>query len=62
MAKPLIEVLMLRDNLSRKEAQELINEAKDTLHSLIDIGNLDEAYEICGDTFGLEPDYLMDLV
>lgn len=50
------EVLMRRDGLSGEEADELIAEAREELAK----GRAPE--EICEDWFGLEPDYIWDLV
>lgn len=50
------EVLMRRDGLSGKEADELIAEAREELAEGRD------PEEICADWFGLEPDYIWDLV
>jgi hypothetical protein len=27
----------------------------------LEMGDMDSAYEVCGEMFGLEPDYLIDL-
>jgi anthranilate phosphoribosyltransferase len=53
--KPLLETLMERDDLTQKEAQELINEMNERMHEGEDPEEL--LYEI-----GLEPDYVFDLI
>jgi hypothetical protein len=50
------EVLMRRDGLSGEEADQLIAEAREELAEGRD------PEEICADWFGLEPDYIWDLV
>lgn len=55
------EVLMERDGITEEEADELIEEARMVLEEYIENGNIDNAYEICAEMFGLEPDYLLDL-
>lgn len=50
------EVLMRRDGLSGEEADALIAEAREELAEGRD------PEEICADWFGLEPDYIWDLV
>lgn len=56
------EVLMRRDKISSDEAEELIDAATEELSFLLDEGNLEEAVEICYEWFGLEPDYLIELI
>lgn len=58
------EVLMQRDGLEEYEADEMIEEAREDLKNLIYIqnGTLEEAEELIMDLFGLEPDYLDDIL
>lgn len=56
------EVLMRRDNMSEENAENLIKEAKEELQYYIDNDYLEDAYNICEEYFGLEPDYLMELI
>ena len=56
------QILMNRDGLTESEALDLINEAKEELGQLLEEGRMDEAYDICADYFGLEPDYLDELI
>ena len=60
--KSIKEILMQRDNLSEKEAQELVEQARDQMHMYLQQGDMDSAYHICEEYFGLEPDYLMQLM
>lgn len=56
------QVLMRRDGLTSDEADEQIREAKEYLQELIEAGDYLEAHDICEEMFGLEPDYIMDLL
>lgn len=56
MAETLKQVLMMRDDLSSEEADDLINEAKAEIADGADIEEVLEEY------FGLELDYIMDLL
>lgn len=57
MEESLLEVLMRRDGLSREEAAEGIAEARDAV--LLDG---EDPEEVLADWFGLEPDYVFDLL
>jgi hypothetical protein len=52
---------MERDKITSEEADELIAEARKEFFALID-ANDPEAHDICETFFGLEPDYLVDLL
>jgi len=56
------QILMKRDGLSAEEADELIDEAKEDVDYLLSNGDMDGAYNVCQDHFGLEPDYLDELM
>jgi len=56
------KVLMERDGLSPTEADEQIAEAKEALLQYLDDGDFFSAENICEEYFGLEPDYLFDLM
>lgn len=58
--KTIKEVLMRRDDMSESQALDLIEEAKEDLHERLEDGDL--PLEICREWFGLEEDYLMDLI
>lgn len=60
--KSLVSVLMDRDGLTKEEAKEQIAEARELLVQYIEAGDFMAAEEICMDEFGLEPDYLMELM
>ncbi len=54
------KVLMERDGLSDQEADVKIAECRDELYARLKEGEL--PHDICEEFFGLEPDYLEDLV
>jgi hypothetical protein len=54
--KPLKEVLMERDGLTDMEAEGLIAEAR------VMVANGDDPEAVLLEEFGLEPDYVMDLL
>ncbi len=56
----IVKVLMERDGLSKSEAVELFKEAQAELNNRLATG--EDCYDICQEYFGLEPDYLMDLI
>ena len=58
--KTLKEVLMHRDGLSSEEADQQIAEARENLYQRLEEGEM--PFDICEDEFGLEPDYLEDLI
>lgn len=61
MANPSIKhVLMDRDNMSEEDADNLINQAASDLDYRISIGQM--PFAICQEWFGLEPDYIDDLL
>ena len=60
MTQPLKEVLMSRDGLSSQEAEEMITSAREDLLSRIEDGEM--PFNFMEDEFGLEEDYLMDLL
>lgn len=57
------EILMRRDGNSESEAEERIEEAEEALQELLDDGgDLFDAEDIIRDCFGLEPDYLWEIM
>ena len=51
---------MRRDKMTAEEAEDLIREAKQDLLDRLDAGEYPD--EICAEWFGLEPDYIMELI
>ena len=56
------QVLMERDNMSSADAEELISEARAQMQEYAANDEMEQAYDICSDYFGLEPDYIMELL
>ena len=56
------EVLMRRDGLSAEQADARVNEAKELLQDFLRDGDLESAEMVCEIEFGLEPDYIMELI
>ena len=54
------ETIMRRDNLSAEEADDLIEEAKADLNERLAAGEMPD--DICEEWFGLEPDYIFDMI
>jgi len=55
-------ILMRRDGVSEMEADNMIEAAREELMELIEEGDLSAAEDVCMDHFGLEPDYLDELM
>lgn len=54
---------MERDNISQEEAEDIFNEAKaEAEHYLENDGSLEDIEYVIKDYFGLEPDYIFELV
>ena len=56
------QILMDRDEMSAEEADDLIEEARNDMHERIESGDFSAAEDICSDYFGLEPDYIEELI
>jgi hypothetical protein len=54
------EVLMKRDGMEDYEADDLIEEAREDLIERLEAGEM--PMEICSEWFGLEPDYIDELL
>jgi len=62
MCESIKEVLMRRDGISALEAQDLINQAMEALQEYIASNDLEAAENVCEEYFGLEPDFLTELM
>jgi len=60
MSYSIKKVLMDRDGMTGNEADDLIREAKEDLLSRLEDGEMPE--DICEEWFGLEKDYMLDLI
>ena len=58
----ILKHLMRHDKMSEEEALELIEDAKDDLNARLNGDSPEDPFEICSDWFGLEPDYLHELI
>jgi len=58
--KTIKEILMRRDNMSADEADELIAQAVEDLYERLENGEMPD--DICMEWFGLEPDYIFELI
>ena len=57
------QVLISRDGMSPSDADDLISDAQDDLYALLQQGGtVEDAYLLIENFFGLEPDYLDDLI
>ena len=55
-------ILMKRDAMSEDEADELIFDAFCALNDYLAEDDQESAYNVCEEFFGLEPDYLDELM
>lgn len=55
-------ILINRDNMTPAEADELITKARDQLQEYLVNDQQDLAYDVCEEFFGLEPDYIDELL
>ena len=62
MRKDIKTVLMERDHMTHEEAEDLIAEAMEDFAERLLHGDISSASDICLDYFGLEPDYLEDMI
>jgi len=53
---------MRRDGLTSTQADAEIKQAKEAIQEYLEFGDTESAHKICMEFFGLEPDYLMDLI
>ena len=53
-------VLMKRDDMSEEDAINLIQDARKDMNDRLARGEM--PHDICEEWFGLEPDYLMELI
>lgn len=60
MEKSILEILVDRDGMTEEDAEELIELAREDLHERIDQG--EQPDDICEEWFGLEPDYIEELI
>lgn len=59
MPLSIVSVLMTRDKMSQEEAEERLTEVH---KAWVDGGYSDDPEELCYSEFGLEPDYMEDIM
>lgn len=57
-----IQILQTRDGMRQEEAIEYFESTMNDVYSAIETGDWEEAEEIFEDSFGLEIDYLIELI
>ena len=63
MKENIISILMRRDDMTREEAINIIEETRDEIACAIEHGaSLDEIEDILADYLMLEPDYLIEFL
>ena len=61
--QPIVETLMKRDGITRSEATAIKRDASEELIEILESGGgYEDACEICEEYFGLEPDYLDEIL
>ena len=58
----IIEVLMNRDGMTEEEATDLYRSVKPDIMDAIANGDSDLVDDLMAEEFGLEPDYILDLL
>lgn len=53
---------MSRDEISEQAAIEIISEAREALQEYLANDDIEAAFNICQEYFGLEPDYIDELI
>jgi hypothetical protein len=56
------DVLMETQGLSEAEAEEQMLEAKEAIEEYLEEGDMCAAMDVCAEFWGLEPDYVDDLM
>ena len=56
MEETIVEILVRRDGMTRAEAKDMLEEARDR------VAKGEDPEEILHDDFGLEPDYIWELI
>lgn len=56
------QTLMRRDKISSNEADILVEEAQEAFNEYLAESDFESAYNVCAEYFGLEPDFIDDLM
>ena len=62
MRESILDVLVNRDGMAPDQAEDMIEAAQAELADCLERGDMAGAEDICADWFGLEPDYIDDLM
>jgi hypothetical protein len=62
MEETIAQVLMRRDGMDKSEAEAMVEQAKEELHQMLEDGELVDDSDFMADWFGLEPDYIFELI
>lgn len=62
MRESILQILVRRDNMSESDAKDLIEEARDQMFTYLANDDMASAEDICSEYFGLEPDYIDELM
>lgn len=57
-----IKDVLMNNGLTSDESDSRIEEVQELLAEYLADGDMEAAYDICMDEFGLEPDYLLNLI
>lgn len=58
-----VTILMKRDGITKKEAEQLVKDTRDEMYAAIEDGlDLTDVDDIIATNLGLEPDYLFDVL
>ena len=60
--KETVKVLMKRDGMTRKEAEEMVNNARYEINNMLEEAEYDEIEDMLACDFGLEMDYIFDFI
>ena len=56
------QILMRRDNMTESDADDLIQQAYEAFYDYVAAGDNNYAEDVCSEFFGLDPDYLEELL
>ena len=59
---PIIKVLMERDKMTKEEAEKHFSYVKDMINEAVAFGDYDAVEDIMYSEFGLEMDYIFDIL
>lgn len=57
-----VEILMKRDNMTEKEANDLLDVVRNDIDVCLADGDFDGVEDVIASMLGLEPDYIPDII